>query len=61
MTVRLMALAGKLDMLSKDRDFKKFLKEPMEEESMEEESMGEDMSEGTMSEEDEDELLMGRM
>jgi hypothetical protein len=56
----LMALAGKLDMLSKDRGFKQFLKEPMEEESMGEE-MGEDMSEGAMSEEDEDDMMMSRM
>ena len=58
----LMALAGKLDMLSKDRDFKKFLKEPMEEEEEEMgEEMGEEMAEMGMSEEDEDDMMMGRM
>ena len=57
----LMSLAGKLDMLSKDRGFKQFLKEPEEtigsdkaEDAMEGEGMG-------MSTEEEDNLLMERM
>jgi hypothetical protein len=33
----LMTIAGKLDMFSKDREFKRFLKEPVEEEEMAEE------------------------
>lgn len=57
----LMALAGKLDMLSKDRGFKQFLKEPMEEEESMGEEMGEDMSEMKMSAEEEDDMLMSRM
>lgn len=52
----LMTLAGKLDMLSKDKDFKRFLSEPAEEEVVEEEVEPEGMSY-----DDEDELLMSRM
>jgi hypothetical protein len=53
----LMSLAGKLDMLSKDRGFKMFLKEeaPMKEEAA---PMEED---ATMSMEDEDAFMMERM
>jgi len=53
----LMALAGKLDMLSRDKDFKRFLKEPMEEEGM-----GTEMSEEMgMSPEEEDMMMAERM
>lgn len=54
----LMTIAGKLDMLSKDREFKKFLKEPMEEEAMEEE---EEMEEEAMTDDEMDSLMMERM
>jgi hypothetical protein len=54
----LMTIAGKLDMLSKDREFKKFLKEPMEEEAMEEEG---EMEEEAMSDDEMDSLMMERM
>lgn len=54
----LMTIAGKLDMLSKDREFKKFLKEPMEEEVMEEE---EEMEEEAMTDDEMDSLMMERM
>jgi hypothetical protein len=53
----LLSLAGKIDMLSKDKSFKSFLKEPQEE--VEEEAEAED--ELPMSSEEEDELLMSRM
>ena len=53
-----MTIAGKLDMLSKDREFKKFLKEPMEEEAMEEE---EEMEEEAMTDDEMDSLMMERM
>ena len=49
----LMTIAGKLDMLSKDREFKKFLKEPMEEE--------EEMEEEAMTDDEMDSLMMERM
>ena len=55
----LMTIAGKLDMLSKDREFKKFLKEPMEEEVAGEEEM--DMEEEPMSDDEMDSLMMERM
>ena len=55
----LMVLAGKLDMLSKDRNFKQFLKEPPEEE---EEGMGAEMSEEMgMTPEEEDMMMAERM
>ena len=54
----LMTIAGKLDMLSKDREFKKFLKEPMEEEAMEEEG---EMEEEAMTDDEMDSLMMERM
>lgn len=54
----LMTIAGKLDMLSKSKDFKKFLSEPVEEEEMVSEEMTE---EAGMSPEEEDDLMMGRM
>ena len=58
----LMSLAGKLDMLSKDRDFKKFLKEPMEEEESEGQSVGQEGAEEMgMSPEEEDDMMMSRM
>jgi hypothetical protein len=56
----LMTIAGKLDMLSKDREFKRFLKEPVEEDEMAEE-MREETGATPMSEEDEDDMMMGRM
>jgi hypothetical protein len=56
----LMTIAGKLDMLSKDKDFKKFLAEPIDEEE-DEEAMDRDAEMETMSAEDEDDFLMGRM
>ena len=58
----LMALAGKLDMLSKDKAFKQFLKEPMEEEESEGQSYGQEGAEEIgMSPEEEDDMLMSRM
>jgi len=54
----LMTIAGKLDMLSKDREFKKFLKEPMEEQAMEEEG---EMEEEAMTDDEMDSLMMERM
>ena len=56
----LMTIAGKLEMLSKDKDFKKFLAEPIDEEE-DEEAMDRDAEMETMSAEDEDDFLMGRM
>ena len=53
----LMALSGKIEMLSKDREFKRFLQE----EAPAEEEMEEPMDEMEMSEEEEDALLMSRM
>ena len=53
----LMSLSGKLDMLAKDKDFKRFLQE----EKPEEEPMEEDMAEMEMSPEMEDDLMMERM
>ena len=53
----LMSLSGKLDMLAKDKDFKRFLQE----EKQEEEPMEEDMAEMEMSPEMEDDLMMERM
>ena len=55
----LMALSGKLEMLSKSREFKKFLSEEMAEE--ESPGMEEGMDEMEMSPEEEDALLMSRM
>jgi hypothetical protein len=57
----LITMAGKLDMLSKDKDFKRFLSEPAPEEEPMGEEMGEEMGEQPMSMEDEDAYLMGRM
>lgn len=59
----LMTIAGKLDMLSQDRAFKSFLKEPMEEDELEEgmEEMGEEEMMPEMTMEEEDDFLMGRM
>ena len=56
----LMTIAGKLEMLAKDKDFKSFLQEPLEEEEGEE-AMDSEPEMETMSTEEEDELLMGRM
>jgi len=56
----LMTIAGKLDMLSKDREFKRFLEAPVEEEEMAEE-MREETGATPMSAEEEDEFLMERM
>lgn len=54
----LMTLSGKLDMLSSDRDFKKFLQEPMEEDEV----VGEEpMDEEPMSDDQMDEMFMERM
>jgi len=53
----LMSLSGKLDMLAKDKDFKRFLQE----EKQEEEPMEEDMAEMEMSPEMEDDLMMERL
>lgn len=53
----LMSLSGKLDMLSKDKDFKRFLQE----EAPAEPEMEESMDEMEMSPEDEDKMLMERM
>ena len=53
-------LSGKIGMLAKSKDFKKFLAEPREEkEEMPEEEMA--PSEGEMSEADMDKLFMQRM
>jgi hypothetical protein len=54
----LITLAGKLQMLAKDKAFKSFLKEPVEE--MEPEEEGE-MEEEEMSDEEEESFLMDRM
>lgn len=54
----LMSMAGKLDMLSRDKEFKRFLKEPMEEEEGMGQEMGEEMG---MSPEEEDNMMMERM
>lgn len=56
----LMTIAGKLDMLSKDREFKRFLEAPVEEEEMAEE-VREETGATPMSAEEEDEFLMERM
>jgi hypothetical protein len=53
----LMSLSGKIEMLSKDREFKRFLQE----EKPEEEPMEEPMAEMEMSPEEEDAMLMKRM
>lgn len=53
----LMSLSGKIEMLSKDREFKRFLQE----EKQEEEPMEEDMAEMEMTPEMEDDLMMERM
>ena len=53
----LMSLSGKIEMLSKDREFKKFLQEV----KPEEETMEEPMAEMEMSPEEEDAMLMERM
>ena len=55
----LMTLAGKLQMLAKDKAFKQFLKEPMEEEM--EEEYDEEVGMEPMTEEDEEDLMMERM
>ena len=58
----LMLLSGKIQQLSKDKDFKKFLKEAPKEETNASEA-GEDygMEEEEMSSENADQLMMGRM
>ncbi len=56
----LMTIAGKIDMLSKDREFKRFLEAPVEEEEMAEE-MREETGSTPMSADEEDEFMMGRM
>ena len=56
----LMALAGKIDMVAKDREFKRFLSEPIEEEELAEE-VREDVMGPQMSMEEEDDFMMGRM
>jgi len=53
----LMSLAGKLSMISKSKDFKKFLKEP----PMEENVSTEAAEEAGMSAEEEDKLMMERL
>lgn len=53
----LLSIAGKLSMLSKSKDFKKFLKEPPKEES----NTSEAKEEAGMSPEEEDKLMMERM
>jgi hypothetical protein len=53
----LMSLSGKIEMLSKDREFKRFLQE----EKPEEEPMEKDMAEMEMSPEMEDDLMMERL
>jgi hypothetical protein len=54
----LMTIAGKLDMLAKDREFKKFLQEPLEEDEELETEMTE---EEPMSDDEMDSLMMERM
>ena len=53
----LMSLSGKIEMLAKDREFKRFLQE----EKQEEEPMEEDIAEMEMTPEMEDDLMMERM
>lgn len=53
----LMSLSGKLDMLAKDKDFKRFLQE----DKADEEPMEEEMAEMEMSPEMEDEMMLGRI
>ncbi len=53
----LMSLSGKLDMLSKNKDFKRFLQE----EAPEEPEMEEEVAEVEMSPEEEDAMMMERM
>jgi hypothetical protein len=57
----LMTIAGKLDMLSKDREFKKFLKEPMDDEVAGEEEMGMQMEDEAMTEDEIERMMMARM
>lgn len=58
----LMAVAGKLEMLSKSKDFKKFLAEPVKEEESMGQTEGMEMGEESgLSPEEEDNLMMGRM
>lgn len=58
----LMAVAGKLEMLAKMKEFKKFLSEPVEEEESMGQTEGMEMGEeGGLSPEEEDALMMGRM
>jgi hypothetical protein len=54
----LMALSGKIEMLARDREFKRFLQE---EAPAEEPEMEEGMDEMAMSPEDEDKMMMERM
>ena len=54
----LMTIAGKIDMVAQDREFKKFLQEPFEPEA-EEAPMREEPAE--MTEEEEDMIMMERM
>jgi len=56
-----MTIAGKLDMLAKDREFKRFLEAPMEEEETMAEEMREETGATPMSADEEDEFMMGRM
>jgi hypothetical protein len=51
-----MSLSGKIEMLAKDREFKRFLQEEKQEEPMEE-----PMAEMEMTPEMEDDLMMERM
>jgi len=55
----LMTIAGKLEMLAKDKEFKRFLQEEVDGE--EEGEMDRESEMETMSPEEEDELMMGRM
>lgn len=57
----LAALAGKLSLLSKSKEFKSFLKEAPEEEVMQEEEEAVAPAEGEMSEMDMNKLFAGRM
>ena len=58
----LMLLAGKLNVLGKSMEFKRFLKEPMKEEESMGQEMGSEMSEEMgMSPEEEDNMMMSRM